>query len=984
MVDLPSYTPKGITAEAPTPGITPGAIESAGNFQAQNFDKMAKGLEDVSVPLAEEAGRQAVQKAVTRNPDGSINVDTPATSFILGRAGEAYANIVEAGALANLQTKVQQDLANIHQQFAGDPDGFRQNAGDYVESIAGKYDGKIGYAVKNLAENYATQHYDTLVNNKASLDLQRVVSAIDTGILSAKSDLSVLVRGGVSSGPQWEALNNQVLSLTAAKTADPRLAYPKETADFDLQTFHNELAGQGVLYKADQIYHDKGVNPDGTPSGGAGPAIKFAQSILTDQSISLPMAERQKFVGQAVTLIHENETIRRQAIYDARGDLSDMQLDAAAGLPIADRVDAVAQKFRDAGYPQGVARTYALGIRTPQVDNFGNQPIPAMRDQLDYEQGMSRQKGAYQFFLDKGWTPAQAAGIVGGLRGETASLNTTQVHDGGMGIGISGWNGQRRAALSTYAAANKMDPSSLTTQLSFVDYELRNNEKTAGDTLSAATTPEAAGDATLSYFRPAGWDQPGAHPERAQYARQAFNAFNGVGPSEGATPAWLQINHARVLSGAVADEWKTVMKDWSERQFVPSDQRLNDFITAARATHDDFQLEKMGHDIALMKGTQDSGTNPLDAQHANISEGERLGASGLLEPGEAALLKAKQQRYDQITKGLNENPMATAVANFRDLPTPPPLDLKNPQNLAAGLQQRAYIAHVAARKWQSGPLSTLDAPDLHQVQAALDTPDPAVKAQIFQAIATLPEDVRNATLAHIGKDRPDLMVAVAAGSLMRQAPEIAQSILRGQEAVKADKGYLPTAAGKVTEDFSQELDKRLPAAAFSLEGRTTDNGAYEVARGMIKARYADLSAQVGDTTGKVNNERLQQATDDVTGGILSHNGGSLIAPQRGIPQRQFDQMLWGVTDNDLSGVTTLNGQPVTADYLRGSAQLESFGDGRYLVRLGKNPMRPIYAFQNANTEAPRAFVLDLRNRPSTPNAPLTGYEAANASNMAHY
>jgi hypothetical protein len=242
--------------------------------------------------------------------------------------------------------------------------------------------------------------------------------------------------------------------------------------------------------------------------------------------------------------------------------------------------------------------------------------------------------------------------------------------------------------------------------------------------------------------------------------------------------------------------------------------------------------------------------------------------------------------------------------------------------------------------------------------------------------------VRNATLAKIGAKRPDFMVSAAAGSLMRQAPDVAQSIFRGQEAIKADKGYLPT--GTDAKSFVDKMDEHLPAAAFSLAGRTTDNGPFQVARGMVKARYADLSAQAADTTGKVDEDRVKQAVDDVTGGILNHNGGKFIAPRRGMGQRDFDVMMNGVHDGDLAGVTDLSGNPISADYLRGSAQLESIGQGRYQVRLGKEPMRPIYAYQNANTEAPQKFVLDLRNRQWVANAPLTGREVVTAGNYGGY
>jgi hypothetical protein len=125
---------------------------------------------------------------------------------------------------------------------------------------------------------------------------------------------------------------------------------------------------------------------------------------------------------------------------------------------------------------------------------------------------------------------------------------------------------------------------------------------------------------------------------------------------------------------------------------------------------------------------------------------------------------------------------------------------------------------------------------------------------------------------------------------------------------------------------------------------------------------------------------LQQAVQDVTGGVLNHNGGSLIAPARGMPQATFDQVMAGVTDNDMAGVTTLNGAPISSNYLRGSAQLESIGSGRYLVKLGSDPLKPVYAYQNANTEAPQKFVLDLRGRqPSSADAAAYPYRAGMAA-----
>jgi hypothetical protein len=290
--------------------------------------------------------------------------------------------------------------------------------------------------------------------------------------------------------------------------------------------------------------------------------------------------------------------------------------------------------------------------------------------------------------------------------------------------------------------------------------------------------------------------------------------------------------------------------------------------------------------------------------------------------------------------------------------------MKDPQALAAGLQQRAKIAQFAGQNWQAGPVSALDAADVAQIKGALDSPDPAVKAQIFAGLAMLPPDVQGATLKKLGGNDPKDMAQVAAGSLMRTAPDVAQSIFRGQAAMKADPKWGPEAAEGGKAAFSVDLDKNLPATAFPLQARTDPTGPYATMTAMVKARYADLSAQAGDT--KYSPDRVAKAVTDVTGGVLSHNSAPLIAPARGMPQGQFDGVMQGITDKDLAGVTTPNGQPITADYLRSRAQLESALDGRYFVTLGRNPAKPIYAYVGANSEMPTKFMLDLRGRAAAP------------------
>jgi hypothetical protein len=117
---------------------------------------------------------------------------------------------------------------------------------------------------------------------------------------------------------------------------------------------------------------------------------------------------------------------------------------------------------------------------------------------------------AFQWLVGKGYTPAQAAGIVGNLQHESG-FNTRATHDQGTGFGIAGWRdptpGQGRwTGLKNFAAQNRSDPASLETQLGYLDWELKNKEHRARDALAKAQTPQQAAAAFLHFERPQGYD----------------------------------------------------------------------------------------------------------------------------------------------------------------------------------------------------------------------------------------------------------------------------------------------------------------------------------------------------------------------------------------------------------------------------------------------------------------------------------------------
>lgn len=138
----------------------------------------------------------------------------------------------------------------------------------------------------------------------------------------------------------------------------------------------------------------------------------------------------------------------------------------------------------------------------------------------------------YERLVAKGWTPAQAAGIVGNLQQESGpGLSLKAVGDGGTAFGIAQWRHERLTNLQRFAKANKMDWRSVEAQADFIDFELKTSERQVGEALKNAKTADEAAHAFISFERPAGWtpqNPAGGHGYRNR-VRNAMRLANGIG-----------------------------------------------------------------------------------------------------------------------------------------------------------------------------------------------------------------------------------------------------------------------------------------------------------------------------------------------------------------------------------------------------------------------------------------------------------------------
>lgn len=971
MVDLPKVSNAIVTSTAPVSQVSRGDIQGNADLMANAMGKVADATSDIATDMAKKQAADDLQnQKVTLNADGSVSVANPANSVIFGRAGEAYNAAVQAGTIAEHSNVISQEMNTLHQKYPTDPAAFKAAADAWKSQYVSQHGGgEVGQAIVQQADQLQTQHSNAITNTAASIDIDNQKKSITASIEDQKNAAIALARQGGTDTPEFKQAVGRMNASYDALATNPLFKTPQDQIDLEKKNTVALLQGEAIVQHVDDTFTKKGKveaqqqledtilkNPnlrEVDRSRLYSQGMSRLGYLTADAKVQIDANRQittQMEVGLAKGIISPEDPAVGQAIQRARaiGDTESAQRITAAA--------AVKQQLRGVASLPDAIRDEALGKPGGAVNAALPPEARGLLDTIAKTESAGRYNVRYggaqdKTFQDFGDHPRIAEPITSG-----PDVGKTSSAAGRYQFIAPTWDAEaKKLGLKDFSPANQ---DAAAWDLAQTEYKA----KTGKDLLTALRSGNA------SDVLPALSGQWSSLPGGRQPAKQ----FNGFSPEQVQANPFLISAYVRTLSSdpelrvQSAKQTAEAVGKALDNGILPSPAAVAEVNQAAA-----LYPEKMGSVADQMNGRlqgQKIAQLPQDQQQ-QIEESYRRATDGQ-DVHHINVAAAALAQVDASKKNLQDHPYDEAFNRGWLTQKPQPIDFSQPDNIGPALAQRAVMSARIGGLNHTAPPPLLDSDELPQLKALLQTPDPAAKARIYGAIAQLPEAARGPTLRQLGGNDPASMAEAAAGSMMATAPDIASSIFRGQAAMKADKRYDPTTENEGKRAFFTDLDKALPATTFTLQNRTDPAGAYATMTTMIKARYADLAAQAGATD--YSADRLRQATTDVTGGVLTHNGGPLIAPSRGMPQSQFDATIRGVSDADLKGVTDAAGNPITAAYLAGSARLESVGDGKYRVLLGSDPMRPVYAYQGANSEVPQKFVLDLKGRAA---APVTGFPA---------
>lgn len=975
MVDLPEVPHRLALTEAPRSGISPADIAAPYAMFARAMDNVAEVVKPIAIEQAEARGAAAV----TIGPDGTPEITEMAT---LGVLGQAYQRGARAHYFAQLQTNAAEKMLELRQQHEADPKRFDDMAKVYNKELVNRAEPALRPAVSAALDKLRLGHYLDLSERDFAVAQANAKTALETQYNTVADNIVALARkGGVDSGEYLAQVQN-ARSILGELGKNPRWGYNPTVVDDRLRRLEDRGRAAAVLSSVDATYDRVGPHE----------ALKQAETAIFDPGLQMDEAERQSRFNMVKAHVSARKAEATEDIREIRA-LAEPTITALRdGLDLEADGDLLRQKMLSLGDTIGAARvTYAMeygrGKRgqfaLPTADWSRSSAVPGANSPIGQKVAAAAQAAGLPLNIvmpiiaqESGFDPARrpigkdgkalssAFGVFQLLKAErdSAGIGDTTDPDAQIPVGI-------RKMQSVYATAKAAV----------------GREPTPGEFYAVYYQGEGAGPKILQ------------NPEgdfRATVGQKVIDAnpwLAGI-KTNGDFIRWTSQKMAERGAEGVAGGLTTALppsqiaglRQWAGTTFDGMMADAKKSIGKWHVTEDDvgflsgrvfpFLDEKRKRQAVEFLGDAERSGALLDlspdARQVLRNSLEEAAASGN-HAARAALLD-DEERFATLQRMEQETPLLRGVRAGWIKP-PPPVPWQGSDNqVQAALQAHAKAAMVVTNQLKR-PVPAFEGEDLRSLSGALDAADTSGKVRILGALATLPPGVREATFGKLHETGPKGSVLAFAGGLAKDAPDIAASIVRGRDALTAEPRFVPHKDSEA-QAFTEALDAALPASAFSIGHRVDEREAYATMRGAVRARYADLSAAASDTSGVLKRERLDRAVQEVTGGTVHQNGATVLAPKRGMDQSTFDAILLGLSDADLAGASTTSGKPVTAQYLRDSATLESFAPGRYLVRLNRNSDAPQYAVGDAG----HPFILRLDDKqPAAPRA--WGVPAASAT-----
>lgn len=952
MAELPRVPRRmGVLTQAPNM-VDPSVYGAPYRAAAKALDGIGDTVEAVQKKQDEDAlvgSPEAAAKLVTKDADGNIRI---APIPEVDKASRYTMKLARTGFEAAIAPEISSKVGDIRRKNEGKIDAFNTEIGVYRDQLLARQpDAQLRLSVETILDREISQHRGGLLNAADTRGVERDYNAIKTRIDTLDNEMAAMARqeGGTATADYQEKAK-QYNTLWQELAGNPRIKVSPAEADRALARAQSRHRGEAIIGQAERLYHGP---------GGLKAAEEFAEQAIWDPKLDLEPSERRLYYNAAVAQLRVLTTERRQALQAERLAARDMAKRLDDGADISDRdVNDQLDRLAELGDISTHLRLSDARTSARYMKPYRDLPDAAQAEQLQGLREGGRSDDATYFTKVSGAESLGSGGDQARAKTSSALGRFQFVKKTWIDLMTTHEPDLVRTLSRSELLALRSDPGMATRMMGHLtranEAALRNAGLPVNDMTRYLAHFLGAGGAVK--LLKADWDQSAATllPGAAKDNREVFygRSERGGDPmTVGQIVAWATRKMGmrvtpEMLRGASQEVTGDLKRNWSAMKeglgkgVLPSEEDWDYVHKATPLVADRDLRNEIADTFNVYDRARRFERQPLAAQDADVTALEAEGRTRGMDRANQSFLEAAQKIRNATRTGLNEDPLG--LMESRNLLRAPlgALDLTDGNALTQELRNRERNAGFIRLFSGRGDIPALRPAELEAFRTFMRDQGtlPENKAAVLGLFQhTLGEDTFHATMAKIGEAK-DSAIYGYIGGLFAKAPPVAESIIRGLDARAKEPRLVPT---------KDEEWGNLLAAGFPLHTLVPElNGTYANMRMAIEGRYADLANQLGDNSGKLNEDRLDQAVADVTGGVVEWHGRKVIAPERGLNDYDLDGVMRSLTDADLRGAITPAGTRVTAaDIQRSEVYLRAVHDGIYAIEMQKSDGSPFYVWR---------------------------------------
>ncbi|NRF12281.1 lytic transglycosylase domain-containing protein [Agrobacterium pusense] len=322
MVKLPTIQPRGAVTRGPQSSVS--AAEVANPYQqiASAFDAIGETLQAKALDDARIEGEQAV----SRGPDGKLNVDLKSN---ISAAGRMYNRQATQAFSAQMEIETKQAMIRLQQEANGNPDTFKVGAKGFRDGMLTKVPKELRGPIGTMIDSEIGASQAGVEQQKYRADTVMQKSTLLESITMKDNDRAALARQGGTGTEEYKRAYTETRTLWNEISGNPVFQISPKEAELRLKQAADRDMGEAILGEAERALEN----------GGELEAKKLADRILTDTSISLSPATRRQYAGLVSGMIKTHNSEARAAVAPLRELAKDRVKSWDAGIDIDSAAD---------------------------------------------------------------------------------------------------------------------------------------------------------------------------------------------------------------------------------------------------------------------------------------------------------------------------------------------------------------------------------------------------------------------------------------------------------------------------------------------------------------------------------------------------------------------------------------------------------------------------------------------------------------------